>query len=332
MLSGLRTKMRTVTGQEKENDGSAENLFLSPSNSNEENGNYQWHREAVRSQRYCLWTILNCFMFLVSISIFGRQIYQRHMEGTQLNYWLKKTSYFCKFATSIPRPRFWLTYAAPVLDRVEIPTFVRETDGGLYDVRNFTPYRNYMRPDRKVDEAWISLDTIRTFPLTAEDVMKLGKDPTITVKYPEEYGLGPDAYVGQLDVFHQLHCLNLLRELAWAEYGRNETHGKKPFSDLHWLHVSHCTDLLLQNIQCTGNMDVLTFNWLEGELWPWPNFYVNHQCRDFDAIVKWQDENALPLMMGRNLTRPPGVVEIQPSETARKFQNLWKQQHHIGNI
>jgi hypothetical protein len=43
---------------------------------------------------------------------------------------------------------------------------------------------------------------------------------------------------------------------------------------------------------------------------PFPDFFVNHHCRDFHAIVKWQDDHALPLEKGRNLTKPADVVEI----------------------
>jgi len=147
-------------------------------------------------------------------------------------------------------------FAAPVLDKVDIAVSVIESDDSLFESPNPNRFRNAKKPDPKVHAAWEEFDTIRTFPITADDVRKLGKDPELTVKYPEEYGLGPDAYVAQLDIFHQIHCLNLLRHLAWAEYGRDESHGKKPFSDLHWIHVSHCTDILMQNIMCTGNMDV----------------------------------------------------------------------------
>jgi hypothetical protein len=133
-------------------------------------------------------------------------------------------------------------------------------DGSLFEPKDPSPYRNGVKPDPKVNDAWEELDSILTFPISADDVRKLGKDPELAVKYPEEYGLGPDAYVAQLDVFHQIHCLNLLRHLAWAEYGRNESHGKKPYSDLHFIHVSHCTEILMQNILCTANTDVITFN------------------------------------------------------------------------
>lgn len=50
---------------------------------------------------------------------------------------------------------------------------------------------------------------------------------------------------------------------------------------------------------------------METEEWPFPDFFVNRQCRDFDTIARWQEENALPLMMGRNISRPEsGYKEI----------------------
>ncbi|KAH7389133.1 hypothetical protein BKA64DRAFT_130575 [Cadophora sp. MPI-SDFR-AT-0126] len=205
-------------------------------------------------------------------------------------------------------------YTAPVLEKLNIQTLVKQTDGSLFESPNPSPHRNARKPDPAVDAAWESIDNIRTFPITAEEARKLGKDPELVAKFPEEYGLGPEAYVAELDIFHQIHSLNLLRNLAWAEYGRSEDHGKKPYSDLHYVHVSHCTDMLMQTIMCQGSLDVLTFNWMETQDWPFPDFFVNRQCRDFDAIVKWQDENALPLMMGRNLTLPEGAKQIPAPE------------------
>lgn len=196
---------------------------------------------------------------------------------------------------------------APVLEQFDIPTHLKQTVGNLFEPEHPSPYRNARKPDPAVDKAWEDLDNIRTFPITREDVIKLGKNPDLAVKFPEEYGLGSEAYVAELDIFHQIHCLNLLRNIAWSDYTHRE---KKMPSDLHWIHVSHCTDMLMQTITCQGSLDVLTFEWMETQDWPWPDFFVNRQCRNFESIVNWQDDHSLPLMMGRNLTRPEGAKEI----------------------
>jgi hypothetical protein len=43
---------------------------------------------------------------------------------------------------------------------------------------------------------------------------------------------------------------------------------------------------------------------METQDWPFPDFFINHLCRDFETIAQWQEDNALPLMMGRNITKP----------------------------
>lgn len=189
-------------------------------------------------------------------------------------------------------------------DKIKQSTHPHQVDGSLFDTPNASPWRNGVSPSASVDAAWHEFELIRTFPISGADVRALGKDPATAVRYPTSYGLGSDAYVAQLDVFHQIHCLNLLRSTAWAEFSRDPAVGKRPYSDLHWIHVSHCTEILMQNIMCTGSMDLVTFNWKQTQDLPFADFNVNHQCRDFDAIVKWQEENALSVERARNFTRP----------------------------
>lgn len=303
----------TSRESEEKDDGSVENLLPSSLDDIQE-AQYMDRRQRRRSRGYWIWTVLNIILFIFSLSILARQVYEKTVYSHDRHWLLKQTSYFCKWhifnrCAYANRPS-----TAPVLEKLNIQTFVKQTDGSLFDSPNPSPYRNARKPDPSVDAAWESIDNIRTFTITADEVRKLGKDPELVAKFPEEYGLGPEAYVAELDIFHQIHCLNLLRNLAWAEYDRSEDHGKKPYSELHYVHVAHCTDMLMQNIMCQGSLDVLTFNWMETQDWPFPDFFVNRQCRDFDAIVKWQDENALPLMMGRNLTRPEGAKQIPAPE------------------
>lgn len=54
----------------------------------------------------------------------------------------------------------------------------------------------------------------------------MGKNPDTVAKLEDEiWGLGDDAYVAALDIFHNLHCLNTLRQAAYANY-YNQRPGK----------------------------------------------------------------------------------------------------------
>lgn len=42
----------------------------------------------------------------------------------------------------------------------------------------------------------------------------MGKDPEYTPLMPEEFGFGQDMHAGFMDVFHKIHCLDVLRREA----------------------------------------------------------------------------------------------------------------------
>ena len=60
-----------------------------------------------------------------------------------------------------------------------------------------------------------------------------------------------------------------------------------------WIHLGHCVDILLQNLKCNANTDLLTLSWMERRDRPWPDSSVNHQCRDFETLVRRQKEHAV---------------------------------------
>ncbi|KAF5554259.1 hypothetical protein FMEXI_2080 [Fusarium mexicanum] len=287
----------------KEDRGSDESLLGSERESDE----IEWTRPSQRQNwRTRVWVILNLLLFLISLGLFVVASLRFNSESEMDS--IRKTSFY-----------------SPVLDSINFKMRPIEIEGGLFEAKNPSKWRNSLKPDPQVDEAWEDLEIIRVFPITETEVRRLGKDPELLVKFPQEYGLGDNAYMAQIDMFHQIHCLNLLRHLAWAEYSRNGT-AKKPFSDLHWIHVSHCTDILMQNLMCNGNLDIITFNWVETQSNPFPDFAVNHQCRDFDAIYEWQDKHSVPKEWGRNITRPAGAKQIPISEEYYRIYGIEKPQ------
>ena len=59
-------------------------------------------------------------------------------------------------------------------------------------------------PNEEADAMWDELELLRTIPISKDDVLKLGKDPETVAKFEDKYwGLGDDAYMAQIDVFHQ---------------------------------------------------------------------------------------------------------------------------------
>jgi hypothetical protein len=69
-------------------------------------------------------------------------------------------------------------------------------------------------PSPEVDAAWnyIAADASPIITISREEAIRLGRDPDVIVKAPEDWGMGNDAYPAQIDAFHEVHCLNMLRK------------------------------------------------------------------------------------------------------------------------
>jgi hypothetical protein len=148
-------------------------------------------------------------------------------------------------------------------------------------------------PSPEVDHAWMRISKNMIFGLTRDDVLRLGKEPSTAVKFNEKWGIegGSELYLGVVDVFHQIHCLNMLRQnlITNYDYYWGDIYGFKPpvFRETH---LRHCTSIILQAIMCHADLGAVTHIWSEGNPVPWPDFGINRQCKDFDALLKWRDE------------------------------------------
>jgi len=149
----------------------------------------------------------------------------------------------------------------------------------------------------EVDAAWKELGVdYHAARVPNEEAGKSGL-ASDQVKIKEEYGGGYPAHVEGL---HHLHCLNLLRKsLSWNfEYYQKQ--GLGPFSnDANILkhHVTHCLDILRQQLMCTVDNGVLGQVWYQPPdkpLQAFVDFNTVHTCRNFDAIRNWAEKHQLP--------------------------------------
>lgn len=61
---------------------------------------------------------------------------------------------------------------------------------------------------------------------------------------------------------------------------------------------------------CSSNVDIITLNWMETQELPFPDFSINHQCRDFDTLLQWRRENSVDMEKLNGMVKPLGAKEI----------------------
>jgi len=153
-------------------------------------------------------------------------------------------------------------------------------DAVEYEVRTFNTslfvkntYNGY--PNDQNNRAWAMLNSHQNIVVSKEELIKLNRT---SVEIPGQ------GYLVTLGVFHELHCLNYIRQRLYPEIF-NQT------EDVHTvrLHVAHCLDNLRQAIQCHGDTSVLTYSWRPDYRNPWPDFQIRHECRKIDKLMQWSD-------------------------------------------
>ncbi len=171
-------------------------------------------------------------------------------------------------------------------------------------------------PGPEVDRAWARASRNMIVGLTRDEVLRLGKDPATAVQFspewPEAKKAKEDMYVGVVDVFHQIHCLDMLRQnlVFNYDYYWGDIYGLRPPA-FRETHLRHCTSQLLQSIMCRADLAVVTHVWSRDTPVPMPDFAVNHQCRDFDALLRWRDTTDVKDSGNKfrfYTTPPPGAI------------------------
>jgi hypothetical protein len=44
---------------------------------------------------------------------------------------------------------------------------------------------------------------------------------------------------------------------------------------------------------CTGDMGLMTYNWVQDNPTPYPDFDTRHRCRNFDKLLEWGEKTML---------------------------------------
>ncbi|KAK4695118.1 hypothetical protein P7C71_g2573, partial [Lecanoromycetidae sp. Uapishka_2] len=94
-----------------------------------------------------------------------------------------------------------------------------------------------------------------------------------------------------LAVFHEIHCVNMLRVGYYAALNGNladmqhvHDHNKRP--DPH--HLRHCFDYLRQSLMCMADTNLEPVDFALGGVTGWS---FERTCRDFEAVKEWAEVN-----------------------------------------
>ncbi|KAF8848037.1 hypothetical protein BDZ45DRAFT_636278 [Acephala macrosclerotiorum] len=154
---------------------------------------------------------------------------------------------------------------------------------------SYTPYMGF--PTNETDKLWENLYDSLAVSKISKSEAKLLPHPTLRIP-------GTEDYLVQLDVFHQLHCLDDLRMLLYPERfpgleelkDENGVINRDGHEFRHW---DHCIDALRQTIMC--HSDVSPVSWhlnMPKRNVIIPQLSTSHTCRNFTKIQEWARENS----------------------------------------
>lgn len=188
---------------------------------------------------------------------------------------------------------------SPVFDWVDLGPIATTIDGRLHAPPNASIYRD--GPSPQADVAWdeLAAEAYEVILVNSSTLTRAGYKPEHYFRAPDSWKtLAPtasdeDLFPVQIDVFHQIHCLNAVRKQMHYDYYFADKYGSDGPDDMHWMHMRHCLHMVLQSLTCSAAVDLVPHRWVENDDVPFAQFGISKQCRNFDKLRQWNQENAI---------------------------------------
>lgn len=143
-------------------------------------------------------TAINALILLITTTLFSVWFYKSHI--------VLNASYRA------------ITPYSPVHSLFDLSPTFKKINGTFYPSKAGNSIARE-QPNPIADAQWDEWELTRVYPVSADVIRKMGKDPETVAKLEDEvWGLGEDKYATIFDVYHQVHCLNSLRHIAYGEY------------------------------------------------------------------------------------------------------------------
>lgn len=158
----------------------------------------------------------------------------------------------------------------------------RHENGSLY--RDMGPGPLYIGyPTPEIDHNWERLAYASGLDLNDAETEEAGL-MNRTFEEPQG-GLHRTA----LDVFHQIHCLDMIRKSFYPEYYIDQKHDVNVDDPkrLRELHRDHCIDYIRQALMCHADATPVRLEWDHVGHSLIPKFDQPHTCRNFELLHAW---------------------------------------------
>ncbi|KAH6721313.1 hypothetical protein BKA61DRAFT_728894 [Leptodontidium sp. MPI-SDFR-AT-0119] len=101
--------------------------------------------------------------------------------------------------------------------------------------------------------------------------------------------------IARAEMFHQLHCVSMLREYVYREPVTWPIEGENL---LYRIHMDHCIFVLLANIQCMSDVTPVIFMDDPRDSEVWQPHTAPHFCRRHNLLEEWSLNNSVDEVIG----------------------------------
>jgi hypothetical protein len=81
---------------------------------------------------------------------------------------------------------------------------------------------------------------------------------------------------------------------------------------VHKAHRLHCIGALLEHLTCQPSMNIVTFDWVETQHNPFPDFSIERKCVNWGAVGEWAERVGIQGYeeKQKSMVRPKGAFVI----------------------
>ncbi|KXJ84919.1 hypothetical protein Micbo1qcDRAFT_128869 [Microdochium bolleyi] len=149
-------------------------------------------------------------------------------------------------------------------------------------------------PTPELEQAWTDVSLKHGISVPQDKLSFLNRTDDDHVQHIDEDPT--KGYTGLLEVFHQLHCLNLVRQYTWLLMGKYQDMDTPTSLTAgpvgNRMHADHCIETLRLALMCQSDITpVLVIADPSAPIGNRADFNSYHKCRNFGKIEAWMDEN-----------------------------------------